>query len=144
MQVSKSGRVYGEKFKFMYGGIELEYVDKFTYLGMTISSNCNFLASVDNLGDKAMKALFHLKKYIGTSNILPECGIKLYEQLHVIVPISLYGCEIWGIIKCPNKEQKLTLEDKYRKMKFEKFMYIFANLYFRSTKKQLMQQYMGN
>ena len=85
---------------------------------MTISSNGSLTASAEDLGNKAMKALFHLKRSIGGSNILPSIGLRMYDQL--ILPISLYGCEIWGVIKYPNKANKLNIEDKYQKMKFEK------------------------
>ena len=56
--------------------------------------NGNFQLSIKALADKALKALFKIKKSIGLDN---PCNLleKLFDTL--VVPILLYNCEVWGL-----------------------------------------------
>ena len=65
--------------------------------------------------EKARKAFFKMKKSIGLNN---PC--KLLEKLFdsIIVPIMLYGCDIWGIesvLKCKDSELHEKIHVKFIK-----------------------------
>jgi hypothetical protein len=87
-----------------YNNSIIQTVTQYCYLGITLKYNGNFGLATSILMEKARKALFKLKKSIGLNN---PC--KLLEKLFdsIIVPIMLYGCEIWGIesvLKCKDSE----------------------------------------
>ena len=44
--------------------------------------------------DKARKALFKLKSFATKVNLSTQVMLHLFD--HTILPILLYGCEIWG------------------------------------------------
>ena len=72
----------------------LETVSSYCYLGIQMKYNGNFQLSIKALADKALKALFKIKKSIGLDN---PCNLleKLFDTL--VVPILLYNCEVWGL-----------------------------------------------
>ena len=73
----------------------LENVKTFKYLGITISAkNCSFLPTIDDLSTKANRAIFALNNKIKISLIPPKLALKIFNAQ--IVPILLYGSEVWG------------------------------------------------
>ena len=72
----------------------LEEVKSYPYLGLEISNNGNFKMAQKSLYNKALRALFKLKKLIYGAKLKPYICLKLFDQL--IKPICLYGSEIWG------------------------------------------------
>ena len=73
---------------------ELEIVDEYKYLGITVTSNGQLKYAADILSQKARKAFFGLKANIPSSdNLSVQKWLKLYEAM--IVPILTYGSEIW-------------------------------------------------
>ena len=69
-------------------------VRNYVYLGIEISANGNFTGAVKSLCDKAVKSLGRLKKTLFSSQMDIRLYLRLFEK--TIVPIFLYGCEIWG------------------------------------------------
>ena len=66
--------------------------------------NSSFNLAMSTLAKKARKAYFKIKKTIGLNN---PCKLleKLFDSL--ILPISLYCCEIWGLesaLKCKESD----------------------------------------
>ena len=93
MVFSPLGRV-PKNFYFKIKGQDMEIVQKFCYLGITISSTGSFHYTKKNLHDKGAKALFPLVSTIKTFDLPPMLSLALFRQL--ISPILTYGCEIWG------------------------------------------------
>ena len=73
----------------------LENVKNFKYLGITVSAkNCSFSPTIDDLSTKASRAIFALNNKIKISKIPPKLALKIFNAQ--IVPILLYGSEVWG------------------------------------------------
>ena len=79
---------------FTINGICIETVDKYCYLGINLKCNGKFNLAAARLVDKARKALFKVKKSLGLHH---SCQLleKLFDTM--IIPILLYGSEVWGI-----------------------------------------------
>ena len=72
----------------------IERVDTFTYLGVMLKYNITFQAAIKHNVEKAKKALFKLEMTWLKVDVSLETKIYLFD--HMIMPILLYGCEIWG------------------------------------------------
>ena len=73
----------------------LENVKTFKYLGITVSAKkCSFLPTIDDLSIKANRAIFALNNKIKISQIPTKLALKIFNTQ--IVPILLYGAEVWG------------------------------------------------
>ena len=83
------------KFKFTLDGKHIEIVDIFKYLGVYFSSSRSFLKARKHVTEQARKALILLYKRIRHFNLPIDLQIKLFD--HTIVPILLYGSEVWGM-----------------------------------------------
>lgn len=71
----------------------IEYVPQYTYLGITFCSNGKFNTAIEELHKKGLKVFFKLIKMLKP---LPTIKTSLHLFDHLIKPILLYGCEIWG------------------------------------------------
>jgi hypothetical protein len=74
----------------------LEVVFSFQYLGQYFSYNNSYNATQKNQADKASRAMFSLLKKSKKLLLPLDIQIELFDKM--IVPILLYGCEIW----CPS------------------------------------------
>ena len=79
---------------FQINGHPLEIVNKYTYLGIQISSSGSFTSAVKELASKALRAYFALKNTFINTSLQPNIYLKLFDSL--VKPIALYGCEVWG------------------------------------------------
>ena len=80
---------------FNVGGSPIENVKSFTYLGFTISAkNCSFQNTINALSIKANRAVFAIKNNMKLSQLPLKLAKKIFQSQ--IVPILLYGSEIWG------------------------------------------------
>ena len=82
------------KFKFYLDGNLIEIVDNFKYLGVYFASSHSFLKARRHALEQARKALHVLSKRIRNLHLPLDIQLKLFD--HTIVPILLYGSEIWG------------------------------------------------
>ena len=73
----------------------IDLVHEYTYLGKRISSNGNFSVSLEYLKDKAVLALFRLRKHANLSKLKPSLAFKIFEAM--ISPILSCNSEIWGV-----------------------------------------------
>ena len=105
-----------EKFKFYLGDEIIEIVQCYTYLGVKFAASGTFKYAQKELGYKALKAIFKLKKDINNTNISPKLGCKLFDQL--IKPIMTYGCEIWGAFPNYSKIENCIKTDCYLSEKY--------------------------
>jgi hypothetical protein len=80
------------KFKFHYNEHEIEIVQNYVYLGITLNACGSFKQAIYNLADKAKKAYYSLIKK------LPDCSVKLALKMFRIIvqPVLSYCCEIWS------------------------------------------------
>ena len=89
-----------------YKGRSLEVVFEFQYLGVCFNHNNKFNLAQNSLYDKASRAMFGLLKKCRKLMLPLDIQTELFDRL--IVPILLYGCEVW----CPimtNFTSKLQL-----------------------------------
>ena len=85
---------YKKKFNFYIDGNLLEIVDNFIYLGVYFSKSRSFLKSRTHATEQARKALHLLYKRIRKFNLPIDLQLKIFD--HTILPILIYGSEIWG------------------------------------------------
>ena len=64
MVFSKTGRLVKNKFRFVVGMDELEYVNQYKYLGVIFTSNAKFSVAEKTFSMKANRALFSIKPSI--------------------------------------------------------------------------------
>jgi hypothetical protein len=112
--------------KFKIGDKTLESVDSYSYLGMELSSTGSFTQASKTLTNKAMKAMFKLKKIIANTNLTPVIQLKLFGQL--ITPICLYSAEIWAVdmLSKNHTANDYKLEASYDKLSAEKLNLSFS------------------
>ena len=106
---NKGGHII-KRFKFYLDDSELETVTNYCYLGIVFSSSGNFNLAMENLYEKARKALFKLKQYNLKDDV--KTAFKLFNAL--ILPILRYGSEVWAPfqLKGLNSNNFLNLCDK--------------------------------
>ena len=73
----------------------IDIVHEYTNLGTRISSTGNFNISLEHLKEKALHALFSLRKHTNFSKLKPSLACKIFEAM--ISPILSYNSEIWGV-----------------------------------------------
>ena len=89
--------------EFYYNDEKLKNVNKFTYLGVTLSSNGKFYQAQKSLSNQASKALFSLNSLFQKVSLNVSEKIKLFDAM--ILPILTYGSEIWGFHPAPDVER---------------------------------------
>ena len=90
--------------KFSLHGLELEVVDNFKYLGITLSkTGNNFNLAKKKITEKGIKAMYEVLKLGRTHNLSITCQLDLFNTM--VKPVLLYGCEIWGYGNCQIIEQ---------------------------------------
>ena len=89
---------------FWLNGQKIEYVESYTYLGTVFSFNGKFDEAINKQILQANRALFVLKSKKDMFNLPIDIMLDLFEK--TIVPILLYGCEIWGHVKNIDRIEK--------------------------------------
>ena len=79
---------------FKLGDNNIEICDEFKYLGVIFTKHRSFFKAIKHNIDHARKALHLLYKRINNLQISIALQIQLFD--HTILPILLYGCEVWG------------------------------------------------
>lgn len=80
--------------KFYLNGEELEKVTSYKYLGVFFARSGSFLTTRKFLKEQAIKAMYSLIQNCRRNNISIECQLEMFDR--AILPILLYGSEIWG------------------------------------------------
>ena len=78
----------------------IKIVQNYTYLGTLISSTGNFSMVLDKLKEKALHALFSLRKHTNISKLSPLLTNKILDMM--ISPILTYNSEILGVYVKPD------------------------------------------
>ncbi|MCW4343918.1 MAG: reverse transcriptase family protein [Candidatus Thiodiazotropha endolucinida] len=82
------------RYEFKLGDSVLNICDEFKYLGVIFTKSRSFYTTIKHNVEQARKALHVL--YRKTRNLHLSLDTQLYLFDHTILPILLYGCEIWG------------------------------------------------
>ena len=92
-----------------YGDQTLDVIFNYTYLGIVFNYNGSFNLAIKRLYDIGCRAMFEiLKKKKGRAMCLDiDTQLKLFDVM--VIPIILYGCEIWGFSNL-NLTEKLHLK----------------------------------
>ena len=81
---------------FLYAGANIEQVDIFKYLGITMHGTRGFSTAIETLCQAAKRAMFGLLRQCQQLHIHdPIVTCKLFDTL--VKPILCYGCQIWSI-----------------------------------------------
>mgnify|MGYP000444020768 CR=1 FL=1 len=91
MVFRKCNRV--EQFDMFYNNTRLTVVQKFTYLGVTLSSNGLFYQAQKALANQSLKSLFALNSIFDTVALETTDKIKRFDSL--VAPILNYSSEVW-------------------------------------------------
>ena len=81
-------------FSFKLGPNELSICKEFKNIGVIFSKNKSFYSTIKHNVDQAKKAIYMLYKCIRNLNLPIDLQLKIFDN--TIVPILLYGYEIWG------------------------------------------------
>ena len=93
MIFNRGNKIINANFKV--GDTYIENVKTFTYLGFVLSAkNCHFQRTMDDLNIKANRAIFALRNGTKLSKLPVKLALKIFNTQ--IVPILLYGSEVWG------------------------------------------------
>ena len=79
---------------FNLGILNIEVVTGCTYLGVFMKSNGNLSESIVKLKNQATRAMYSLLQRGRKLGLGIDIKLQLFDSL--IVPICLYGCEVWG------------------------------------------------
>ena len=106
-------KVIPSDYNFKYGSDSIEIVEWYKYLGVILNYNGSFNLAIDNLRTQASRAMFSLISKSRRLRLPIDIQLELFDK--TVVPILLYGCEIWGYSRAPSIETfhlrflKLTL-----------------------------------
>ena len=76
-------------------GRTVEIVDSFTYLGLKFYYTGSFIHAVRALNEQAQKAYHTLLKVFDKVSLDIKTKVSLFDSL--VLPILLYGAEVWGV-----------------------------------------------
>ena len=88
-------RYYKHHFKIEQN--TLENVKEYKYLGITFTNVNNFRITKNNLKQQATKAMYFVLSKSKDNYLSTECKLKMFDSM--VLPLLLYGCEIWGYEK---------------------------------------------
>ena len=92
---SKKKKKQEDQFVWCYRNHEIEIVPSFKYLGLLFSNNGSFSLNCTEVVNSARRALFELKKIFAKNDeITTKIQLDLFKSM--VLPILMYGCEIWG------------------------------------------------
>ena len=80
--------------KFLYNNEELEIVEAFKYLGVIFNYTGHFRQCKMYVKDQATKAMFALLSKGRRLKLPIDIMLDLFDK--TVVPVLLYGCEVWG------------------------------------------------
>ena len=79
---------------FYLGEEIIEVVDDYTYLGVILNYNGNYLKAISNQKKTANKAMNALLAKTRLLELDIDTTLELFQRC--VVPILIYGCEVWG------------------------------------------------
>ncbi|CAB3993421.1 Hypothetical predicted protein [Paramuricea clavata] len=79
---------------FNLGNRNIKIVQEYCYLGVKLNHNGNFTLALKQLSEKALHALYGIRRQLNFSHLNPKYAIKIFDS--IITPILLYNSEVWG------------------------------------------------
>ena len=83
-----------EEPEFLLNDQRVEMVESYVYLGTTFSCNGKYKEAIKKQIVQAQRALFVIKVKKELYNLPIDIMFDLFDKM--ILPILLYGCEVWG------------------------------------------------
>lgn len=81
-------------YKFKYKNEDKEIVNEYKYLGIFFSKSGSFFNCRKHMANQATKAMYSLIKNSNRLSLPKDLQIDLFKK--TVIPILLYGVEIWG------------------------------------------------
>ena len=112
-------KVKKDNFNFvkLFNGTNFQISDTFKYLGVVFAANGSFSKCKKYLYDQANKAMFSLIKKARYLDLPIHMQLDLFDVS--VLPVILYGCEIWGF-------ENTDIVEKLQR-KFSKFILVLKN-----------------
>ena len=79
---------------FLFGHDVIEVVEEYTYLGTVFNYNGSFTKAISKQALQASKAFYALLNKIKKLRLPVDLSLELFD--HLVLPVMLYGCEVWG------------------------------------------------
>ena len=96
VMIYKNGGILAKTERWTYGGVELEVVPCFTYVGLNFTLQLSLTQMASEQAVKAKRILISiLSKLYNDGQLSREVFFKIFDTK--ISPILMYGSEIWGI-----------------------------------------------
>ena len=89
-----NSRPIRNEYTFHDNGEILEIVTSYKYLGLLFCDKTIFYRSKVQLKDQAEKAMFSLLNKSNGLGLPVDVQLELFDK--TVLPVMLYGCEIWG------------------------------------------------
>jgi hypothetical protein len=83
-----------KNINFTLGNSSVDITNEYTYLGIKLTPNAKFSITHQQLSEKAMHALYKIRRHLDFHALTPKIAIKIFDS--IISPILLYGSEVWG------------------------------------------------
>ena len=80
--------------QFHIGINRIDIAKEYTYLGLKVNQNGNFKLAQKQLSEKALRALYKIRKQLDFHKLSPKVATKIFDS--IISPILLYNSEVWG------------------------------------------------
>ena len=80
--------------EFFYGNEKIEVVDDYIYLGVTINYNGSFTKAINKQTTQARKAMFSMLSKARRLQLPIDIQLELFDK--TVLPVLLYGSEVWG------------------------------------------------
>lgn len=111
VMVFRNGGQLRNNEKWYYKGEPLEVVPFYKYVGLITTSRMNWMLAQKTLATQAAKSMFVIKKaHTASGGLMPNVLFRLFDKL--ILPILLYGSEIWG---CNTHKSVEAVQSKFLK-----------------------------
>ena len=78
---------------FFLGNQRIDITSEYTYLGLKLTQNTKFNVATQQLSEKAMHALFKIRKQLDFPHLCPKLAMKIFDG--IVSPILLYNSEVW-------------------------------------------------
>ena len=91
-----------DEFRFFLDNQIIDVVQEYTYLGTQMSSSGNFSVSREHLKEKALHALFSLRRHMNLSKLKAALACKVFDTI-MISPILTCNSGIWPGSVCQTR-----------------------------------------
>jgi hypothetical protein len=95
IMVFRNGGTLRKNEKWFFNGTRIDTVTYYKYLGITFSSRLSWTQALKTLSLQSKRALIKINAIFGACGDMPVyLGLELFDKL--VLPILLYGSELWG------------------------------------------------